>query len=187
MIFSRNHSAIKICIVLIGLLLSMGFFLSACQFGSKKVEPSPEQTKLLPFTDTVKQDTFKVALKGKELKEMRLIFTITNYKGAAIYKEEILATTLLKSYLASEDLKKESDKIKFLNDEVNFFFEEEHFLVPAVTSSEKPDQNVPDLNFYNELKKNQLNGFSYSLGKDKTIYIAWSEKEQKVKVYYRCC
>jgi plasmid maintenance system killer protein len=160
---------------------------AACNSETKKVEPLPEKVITHSFTDTVHLDTFKVVLKGKESKNMSLLFTINNYKGEEIYKVEIKAETLLKSYLASEDLKKENDKIKFLNDEVNFFFEEEHFLVPAITAEEKPDQNTPDKNFYEELKQNQLNGFSYSLGKDSQLYIAWSVKEQKVKVYYKCC
>jgi hypothetical protein len=159
----------------------------ACNSDSKKVVPEPEKKILQAFSDSIKLDTFKVVLRGKESKDMSLLFTITNFKGEQIFKEEIKANILLKSYLASEDLKKENDKIKFLNDEANFFFEEEHFLIPAVTSEEKPDNNTPDKAFYEELKLSKRNGFAYSLGKDKQIYIAWSEKEQKVKVYYRCC
>jgi len=168
-------------------LLLFLFVLFACNSESKKVIPTAEKTVVQYFSDTLKQDTFKVALKGKDSKDMSLLFTIINYKGVQIYKEEIKATILLKSYLASEDLKKENDKIKFLNDEANFFFEEEHFLIPAITPDEKPDHNIPDLAFYEELKQSNLNGFNYSLGKDKQIYIAWSAKEQKVKIYYKCC
>jgi hypothetical protein len=174
----------KIRYLLLLLLISV---VAACTTETKKVEPLPEKILTHAFTDTLHLDTFKVVLNGKGSKNMSLLFTIKNYKGEQIYKEEIKAETLLKSYLASEDLKKENDKIKFLNDEVNFFFEEEHFLVPAITAEEKPDQNTPDKKFYEELKKNQLNGFSYSLGKDRQLYIAWSVKEQKVKVYYKCC
>lgn len=168
------------------LLISAVAFVTACN-QSPKVAPEPEKTMVQSFSDTTKQDTFKVVLRGKESKDMSLLFTITNFEGKQIYKEEIKATSLLKSYLASEDLKKENDKIKFLNDETNFFFEEEHFLIPAVTAEENADNNVPDKAFYDELKLTKLNGFAYSLGKDKQVYIAWSVKEQKVKVYYRCC
>lgn len=167
------------------LLMFPCLFIITCT--TKKVEPLPEKTFLEAFSDTAKKDTFKVVLKGTESKNMSLIFTITNFNGIQIYKEEIKAETLLKSYLASEDLKKENDKIKFLNDEVNFFFDEEHFLLPAVAPDEKPDENTPDKAFYEELKQSKRNGFSYSLGKDKQLYIAWSEKEHKVKVYYKCC
>lgn len=68
-----------------------------------------------------------------------------------------------------------------------FFFDEEHFLEPAVTEDQQPDNNSPDQPFYDELKITHLNGFYYSLGKDKSIYLAWSAKEKKVKIYYQCC
>jgi hypothetical protein len=172
--------------LLLPIWVALFFAIAACNT-SKKVEPTPEKTLLQAFSDTLQKDTFKVMLQGKESKDMSLIFTITNAKGTQIYKEEIKAETLLKSYLASEDLEKEGDKIKFLNEEVNFFFDEEHFLIPAVTPEEKPDNNAPDKAFYDELKQTKLNGFAYSLGKDKQLYIAWSVKEQRVKVYYKCC
>ncbi|RZL48877.1 MAG: hypothetical protein EOP00_08205 [Pedobacter sp.] len=153
----------------------------------KKVEAITEKTQTFAFSDTVKLDTFKITLTGEKSAEMILKFTIKDYKGNQIYLKEIKATDLLKSYLASEDLKKENDKIKFLNGQINIFFDEEHFLVPAITEDQELDNNTPDKAFYEELKQTQLNGFYYSLGKDKSIYIAWSIKDQKVKVYYHCC
>lgn len=169
---------------LLFLIILLSF--AACK-SEKKVEAITEKTKLLAFTDTVKLDTFKITLTGKKSAEMLLKFTIKNFKGTEIYNKEIKATDLLKSYLASEDLKKENDKIKFLNEQINVFFDEEHFLVPAITEDQQLDNNTPDKDFYQELKQTQLNGFYYSLGKDKSIYIAWSIKDQKVKVYYHCC
>lgn len=166
------------------LLLSLIFI--SCQ-NNTKVEATTAKTKQYAFTDTIKTDTFKVDLIGEKSDNMRIVFTITDYNGVQIYKEEVKATQLLKSYLASEDLTKESDKIKFLNEQLDVFFDEEHFLEPAVTEEQQADNNTPDKTFYEELKQNQLNGFYYSLGKDKSIYIAWSPTEKKVKVYYKCC
>lgn len=145
------------------------------------------KTTTFAFSDTAKLDTFKVALLGKSTKDMQLLFTITTTAGKEIYRQEIKAEQLLNNYIATADMKKESDKIKFLKEEIAYFFEEHHFLEPAVTADEQPDNNVPDKAFYNELKKNGLNGFDYRLGKDHNVYIAWSAKEQKVKVYYKCC
>lgn len=146
-----------------------------------------EKTATFAFSDTKKLDTFKVQLIGKNTKDMSLLFTIRSFEGNEIYRQEIKATELLKNYLASADIKKESDKVKFLKEEIAYFFEEHHFLEPAIMPDEQPDKNVPDKTFYNELKKSGLNGFDYRLGKDKNLYIAWSAKEQKVKVYYQCC
>ncbi|MFD0941465.1 hypothetical protein [Pedobacter boryungensis] len=169
-------------------ILFLAFAITGCTSKNEKKAPvNIEKTALQAFTDTVQLDTFKIVLKGDESKNMSLLFTITSYKGVQIYKKEIKAEELLKSYLASADLKKEDEKIKFLNDEVNFFFEEEHFLIPAITEQEKPDNNTPDKAFYEELKGSKLNGFDYRLGKDTKIYIAWSAKDQKVKIYYKCC
>lgn len=146
-----------------------------------------EKTTTFAFSDTIKLDTFKVALVGKDTKDMQLLFTIKSFEGKEIYKQEIKTSELLKNYLATAEMKKESEKIKFLKEEIAYFFEEHHFLEPAVTSDEQPDKNVPDKAFYEELKQSSLNGFDYRLGKDHNVYIAWSPKEQKVKVYYKCC
>ncbi|MFN0289873.1 hypothetical protein [Pedobacter helvus] len=154
--------------------------------GKDKSEPL-ERTITFAFSDTVRLDTFRIALIGKNTDEMQMHFTITSYQGKEIYKQEIKASELLKNYIATAELKKEADKLKFLKEEIAYFFDERHFLEPAVTENESPDKNVPDLAFYQELKKSNLNGFEYRLAKDHNVYIAWSVKEQKVKIYYKCC
>ena len=175
----------------IPLVLTIMVLMSACT-PSKKNEKSVqendfENTTTYAFSDLSKLDTFKVKLVGKKSEEMQLIFTIKSFEGAEIYRQEIKVKELLKNYLASAKLKTETDKINFLKEEIVFFFDERHFLEPAVTENEHADNNVPDKDFYNELKRSGLNGFDYRLSKDKKIYIAWSAKEQKVKVYYECC
>lgn len=169
---------------LLPLLLIICF--TACK-NEKKVEAITEMSKTFAFSDTLKLDTFKVSLTGEKSADMVLKFTINNFNGKEIYEKTITAQELLKSYLDSEDLKKENDKIAFINEQINAFFIEEHFLEPAITEEQDLDDNTPDEAFYNELKQTQLNGFYFSLGKDKSIYIAWSVKEQKVKTYYKCC
>lgn len=169
------------------LLVFIVFAFAACNSKSEKNIKNIEKTKLQAFTDTVQLDTFKISLLGDKSKDMTLLFTITTNKGQQVYKKEFKADELLKNYLASADLKNEEEKVKFLNDEINFFFDEEHFLIPAITEQEKIDNNTPDIYFYKELKASQLNGFNYRLGKDTKIYIAWSAKDKKVKIYYKCC
>jgi hypothetical protein len=151
---------------------------------SKKITVN---TKLTAFSHQTKLDTFKIELKGSTSKEMSLHFTIITHNGIEIYKDELKANELLKNFIKSADIKDEAKKVKFLEDEVNYFFAEEHFLVPAVLTTEIADKNVPDKAFYEELKKSQLNGFSYRLSKDLNIYLAWSAIDKKVKVYYKCC
>lgn len=156
-------------------LISSIFF--ACSSSPTTQSIAVEKTTTTPFTDTVKLDTFKVALQGSSL-----VFKIISYKGEEIYSTAISGPDLLKG---NEKLKTENEKREFLKKEVQYFFEEEHFLWPAVIPSEQPDKNVPDKNFHNELKQTKLNGFNYRIGNESKVYIAWSVKEQKVKVYYK--
>ncbi|MGF1923541.1 MAG: hypothetical protein ACQUHE_05135 [Bacteroidia bacterium] len=135
-----------------------------------------------PFSDTLRLDTFKVALEGNNAKESKLNFKIIAHDGKEIYNTSIKGYELLKT---NAKLKTESDKMNFLKDRIKYFFEDEHFLWPAVLPNEKPNNNVADLAFYDELKQSQLNGFNYHIGEESKIYIAWSAKENKVKVYYK--
>lgn len=173
------------------LLLFAVLFFAACNSNSSKNEGetaiSQQKTALLAFTDTVKQDTFKVSLKGNKLNEMVLMFTITTPNGEQIYRREITSKALLTNYLTKNNSKSEADQIKFLKDQVNYFFDEEHYLVPAITEQEQADKNAPDKTFYVALKKSQLNGFSYLVGNETKEYIGWSPEEKKVKIYYICC
>lgn len=146
-----------------------------------------EQTTTHRFSDLNKLDTFKVQLIGKLSNDMQLVFTIKSHDGEEIYRHELKAKDVLKNYLATAEMKGEKEKVDFLEEELAFFFEERHFLEPAVTENEQPDKNVPDVSFYKELKNTGLNGFDYRLSKDNKIYIAWSRKEKRVKVYYQCC
>jgi hypothetical protein len=164
------------------------FIFSACNSNplseSSSLLTEVENTAAMPFTDTLKVDSFKVIMKGTTLKNSVLLFTIKSYNGKEIYKASIKSTDIV---ITNSAIKTEADQIKYLQNEVKYFFDEEHFLMPAVIPTEKADQNVPDKVFYEELKQTKLNGFSYRIGKEAKIYIAWSVKEQKVKVYYKCC
>jgi hypothetical protein len=139
------------------------------------------------FSDSLSADTFTVKIIGSTLDSQRLDFKITDSKGKEIYHVEIPSASILKNYDATIDLKKKKNQATFLQSEVSRFFDEENFMEPAITDTETPDKNVPDLVFYEELKNSGLNGFFYRLGKEDKVYIGWSAKENKVKPYYICC
>jgi hypothetical protein len=157
--------------------------------GSREAIPADEQQKIIvkSFSDSLQADTFKVKIEGSKPKDMQLAFTIRSFEGKLIYSISIKAADLFKNYDATINLNKKDNQIKFLKEEIGRFFEEENFMEPAVTEQENPDQYVPDKTFFEELKKNQLNGFIYRLGKENKVYIAWSVTEKKVKPYYICC
>lgn len=148
-----------------------------------------EQVKQItkPFSDLEQLDTFSVVLTGDKPKNMMLLFSITAHDGKQIYSQNFEAKTLIEHYKQTVDLKKEDKQIAFIKQEFEMFFEEDNFLEPAVTETEEPDQFVPDKAFYSELKQTGLNGFMYRLGQENKVYIAWSAREQRVKIYYKCC
>ncbi|MET4083225.1 hypothetical protein ABIB40_003194 [Pedobacter sp. UYP30] len=176
------------------LVLLFPLLFIACT-GNEKTEQEKETTLIKnassvvikSFSNLTKLDTFRLNLSGTKPKEMTLTFSITNYKGQEIYSKVLKGEELLGSTDPNVDLRKEKDQIRFLTTIASQFFNEDNFLEPAVMPDDKPDSYAPDKAFYDELKATKLNGFKYRLGKENNIYIAWSEKEQKVKVYYNCC
>ena len=170
-------------------LIGVSVFAACSSPGSGETIPAGEQQKIIvkSFSDSLQTDTFKVKIEGNNPKDMRLAFTIRSFEGRLIYSTGIKAADLFKNYDATINLDKKENQIKFLKEEVSRFFDEENFMEPAVTEQENPDQHVPDKAFFEELKRNQLNGFFYRLGKEHKVYIAWSITEKKVKPYYICC
>lgn len=163
------------------------FIIAACTRAPEKNKNNLAATEKIfstSFSDTLQADTFKVTLTGNDSKTSRINLHIIDYTGKEIYEAEISGTELLK---ANKKLKNESERMDYLKNEIAYFFEEEHFLEPAVMPDEQPDKNVPDIAFYNELKKTGLNGFNFRTGEESKVYIGWSVKEQKVKAYYTCC
>lgn len=174
------------------LLLSVALLLYACQTDKQKNNDSIEfknvnQSIAQSFSDLNKLDTFKIELTGRKPEEMVLTFTIKNFDGKEIYNVQLKGTDLLGNTDPNLDLSKEKAQIVFLKTIADDFFAEDNFLEPAVMPEDKADKYVPDKALYEELKKSGLNGFKYRLGKEKNLYIAWSEKEKKVKIYYNCC
>jgi hypothetical protein len=166
--------------------------LVACNSNGKKESNAIEfknvnQSFAKSFSDLNRLDTFKIELTGRKPEEMLLTFSIKNFDGKEIYNTKIKGTELLGSTDPNVDLSKEKDQIIFLKTIADDFFSEDNFLEPAVMPEDKADNYTPDKALYEELKKSGLNGFKYRLGKENNIYIAWSEKEQKVKIYYNCC
>jgi uncharacterized membrane protein YcgQ (UPF0703/DUF1980 family) len=175
----------KNCLILV---LSLFVFFSACNPVGQDLKGSLEAHSVVkPFSDSVQIDTFKVMLTGESLKEMMINFSITAYNGKLIYQKDFKASDLIENYKASVDLKKERNQMDFILNEYKLFLDDENFLEPAVTENENPDQYTPDKKFYEELKHSSLNGFKYRTGKENNVYIAWSEREKKVKPYYNCC
>jgi hypothetical protein len=166
-------------------------FLSACT-GNREDKAVVEkgvkaQLVLKPFSDSLMADSFKLTLSGDKPGNMIIRFTITSHRGELIYSKDFKGADLVDGYKSTVALDKKKEQLAFILKEYDLFFEEDNFLEPAVTENETADRYTPDKEFYKELKNSNLNGFMYRFSKDTKVYIAWSEKEKKVKVYYQCC
>jgi len=189
------HIIIKLVVLIMRklmLLLFCPLLIAACNSGDKKESDSIEfknVNSIIPksFSDLNTQDTFKIELTGRKPEDMVLNFTIKNSKGLEIYNAKLKGSDLVGNTDPNIDLSKEKDQVIFLKTITNDFFSEDNFLEPAVMPDDKADNNTPDKALYEELKKSGLNGFKYRLGKENNIYIAWSKKDKKVKIYYKCC
>ena len=173
----------------LSLLLVISLFFFSCNSEDKKTENAAAQTltQTRPFSHLTLPDTFKVTLSGNEPKHMIILFRIINHEGKEIFKRELTGVEILDNYKQSVDLSEAKIQRSFIGDEFKLFLDEENFLEPAITADEQADAQSPDHLFFKELQASGLNGFKFRIGNENKVYIAWSEKEQQVKVYYTCC
>jgi hypothetical protein len=167
-------------------------FLASCSTNDKPntqstIKYQSVEQVVKPFSDLKLLDTFRMVLTGDKPKNMQIKLSIISHTGKVIYTKDIAAKGLLDVYKETVDLSKEAKQISFIKQEAKLLFDEENFLEPAVLRSMKADKDVPDAAFFKELKQSGLPGFSYRLGLEDHVYVAWSKKENKVKIYYRCC
>lgn len=156
---------------------------------SVKSEFLIENKKLHAFSNPEKKDVFFIGIKGKNLLDGKVIFTITSSDGKQLLSEEFDADYLL-GYDFTGDIKSQKDTDAFIKKRVESFFAAKNFSVPAI----KNDIVFEDQEYYidketwQEIKTNkQAIGFYYLLGKEDGRHIAFSVKMQKVVMYYNCC
>ncbi len=163
---------------------------SACQSSTEdeinSKAPSLKTTRF-HFSDSLTMDTFSVELSGSKPKDMLLTFKITTAAGNEIYKKLFKAKELIDNYKETVDLSKSKSQRNFILEEFNQFLDEDNLLEPAIMPDQQPDKYSPDRDFFLELQESQLPGFKFRSTKETKIYIGWSSKTSKVKVYYKCC
>lgn len=156
---------------------------------TEKSEFLIENKKLHAFSDPEKKDVFFIGIKGKNLLDGKVIFTITSPDGKQLLKEEFDADYLF-GYDFTGDFKSKKDTDAFIKKRIGSFFAEKNFSVPAI----KDDVVFEDQEYYidketwEEIKANsKAIGFYYLLGSEDGRHIAFSVKKQKVAMYYNCC
>lgn len=156
---------------------------------SAKSEFLIENKKLRAFSNPEKKDVFFIAIKGKNLLDGKVIFTITSAEGKQLLKEEFDANYLF-GYDFTGDFKSKKDTDAFIKKRIESFFEEKHFSVPAIEDDVvfEDQEYYIDKETWEEIKSNkQAISFHYRLGSEDGRHIAFSVKKQKAVMYYNCC
>lgn len=148
-----------------------------------------ENTQHHAFSNPEKKDVFFIGIKGKNLLNGKVVFTITSAEGKQLLKEEFGADYLF-GYDFTGDFKSQKDTDAFIKKRIQSFFSEDKFSVPAI----EDDVVFEDQSYYidqqtwDEIKSNkQAIGFHYLLGSEDGRHIAYSKKKKKAVMFYNCC
>lgn len=156
---------------------------------SAKSEFLIESKKLHAFSNPEKKDVFFIGIKGKNLLNGKVIFTITSSDGKQLLSEEFDADYLL-GYDFTGDIKSRKETDAFIKKRIESFFDAKNFSVPAIENDVVfgDQEYYIDKETWEEIKTNkQAIGFYYLLGKEDGKHIAFSVKKQKIVMYYNCC
>ncbi|HEY0899721.1 MAG TPA: hypothetical protein VGD90_10315 [Sphingobacteriaceae bacterium] len=144
------------------------------------------------FSDPSALDTFKLDVTGKDVLTATIQFRIISPAGTEIYNEQFTGNYLI-DYEIMEGVEDpqiitDSTRRVYIQNRLKQFFDVKNFRKPAIkTDARYEDQNT-SRELFDELKANpEAWSFYYLLGKEDGRYIAWSEKFQRVMMFYNCC
>ena len=137
------------------------------------------------FSASVGKDSFVLKLTGEKIIDGTISFEIIQNSGKVIYKTEFKAIELIGyDFYDQKDISKKDYIIKRMNE----FFNESNFSYPAVSENDKYDDEYSDKKNWEDIKSDSSAiGFTYLLGEENTISIAYSKKKKMVLEYFHCC
>lgn len=134
------------------------------------------------FSDTAFKDHFSIALYGESIAKGGIIIAIYNHNNKQIYKEESWSTDLLgDSELSNNKQIEDSIRVRMVH-----FFDKNNFFKPAIAKEEKiedsfDDPDATDKQNWADIKADPTAiSFSYNIGYETTLGIAFSKKTNKV-------
>ena len=141
-----------------------------------------KQTYLHAFSDEAKLDTFKLVLRGASINEGKLKFEIISFKNQKIYAEDYDAVDLLGD-LDDLSAKQKEDTIRV---RFNNFFIPDAFSLPAMGSKvDLTDTDYVDLKTQKDICSDATAiGFTYAIGYETLMEVAYSKRNKKTVVCY---
>jgi hypothetical protein len=154
--------------------------------GETKEKPLAKNERVHNFSNSEKQDTFRITLWGNNLQTALAKFEIISSTGEVLYKEEFETNYFFDYNLQENATYQEKDE--FILDRVETFFADENFIMPAIKSDQKYDPNYSDEKIWNAVKAEKgAIGFHYQLGKEDGRWLAYLKQQNKVVLYFNCC
>ena len=180
------------------LVLSLCMLLFACASTSTQEEVAStdilsdtetiliSNTELHPFSDPIKQDTFRIKLVGDSLHIAIATLEIVGHDGRILYTESFTANYLLNYDTPLNPTPGQRDE--FILNRIDTFFDAENFKMPAITADMTFDPNYSDQQIWDDIKSDDASiGFHYLLGKEDGRWLAYSKSQQEVVLYFNCC
>ncbi|QCR22704.1 hypothetical protein [Pontibacter sp. SGAir0037] len=162
-------------------------------FGTDKKRTEPEErillnnSKDLRFSSTQSLDNFTIILKGEEILEGVVTFSIKTSSGKTIYKESFPARDLIGYEIVEESPTKEQEE-EVVKRRIREFFIEDNFSSPAIATDEKYEEDYAEKSIWKDIKADRTAvGFFYKIGEEDMRWIAYSKKAKKVVMYHNCC
>lgn len=138
------------------------------------------------FSDTSKQDTFRLTLTGGTVLNGEARFDIIDFNGQPLYTETFPAVYLLGFADDQNDTPKQKEN--FIINRANTFFDEGNFSKPAIRASELFDADYSDkFNWVTIKAEPDAIAFNFLIGEENHRKIAYSRKYKKVLLIFSCC
>lgn len=148
--------------------------------------------RLHAFSDSSKQDTFRLSVSGKDFLKAKVRFEIISHTGEVVYSDNFDSNFLI-DYGIMEgvtDPASITDEMRsaYIQNRLKTFFDDKNFKSPAIKADAAWEDYYPDKELFEELKaKPDAISFYYLLGKEDGRYIAYSDKKDKAVLFYNCC
>jgi len=183
----------------------IAFFLIACNSNKKskgsititnskidihKTENSSDTKKILLirtfihcFSDPFQQDTFKLTMTGKSISEGKIVFDIISYQNKKIYSEKFAASDLMTGLDSLPTVKETEDTIRH---RFYHFFDSDAFSAPALGRKvDEMDTDYVDLKIQKDIVSDTTAvGFTYAIGYESLIELAYSKKNKKTVICF---
>jgi len=151
-----------------------------------EIDTSITQLKIIhnhAFSDELKQDTFKLTLKGPSITKGIVTFDIVAFDGRKIHTETF-DTSFLLGDLVDFPLTNRQ-KIDTITARFKDFFNEKAFSNPALDIKAPLDTDYVDLNIQKDILSDKTSiGFFYAIGYEGVTEIAYSKKHRKTVVCF---